>query len=83
VLLREVDELDARVLAERMRSDIEMTAIAYGNQTIRITVSIGIASRMPRTATSRTPSKPSCGVKARFGHFRRGPAASPGSAAAA
>jgi PleD family two-component response regulator len=44
VLLREVDELDACVLAERMRSDIETTAIAYANQTIRITVSIGIAS---------------------------------------
>jgi diguanylate cyclase (GGDEF)-like protein len=43
VLLREVDEVAARELAERIRSTIETTGIAYGRLELRFTVSVGIA----------------------------------------
>lgn len=43
VLLREVDEEMARELAERIRTSIEASVIGYGRETLRVTVSIGIA----------------------------------------
>lgn len=43
VLLREVDEGAARELAERIRTMIEGTVIAYGRQELRLTVSVGLA----------------------------------------
>ena len=43
VLLREVDQAAAQLLAERIRSAIESSPISYGALTISATVSIGIA----------------------------------------
>jgi diguanylate cyclase (GGDEF)-like protein len=43
VLLREVDEIGARNLAERIRLAVEATEIACGDNVVKITVSIGAA----------------------------------------
>ena len=43
VLLREIDQATALLLAERIRSSIEQTAISHGEASIPATVSIGVA----------------------------------------
>jgi diguanylate cyclase (GGDEF)-like protein len=43
VLLREVDEADAKMLADRIRTAIESEAIGFGSINIAATVSVGIA----------------------------------------
>jgi diguanylate cyclase (GGDEF)-like protein len=43
VLLREIDQETAVLLAERIRSSIEQTTIKHGETSIRATVSIGVA----------------------------------------
>ncbi|MGH6769405.1 MAG: sensor domain-containing diguanylate cyclase [Xanthobacteraceae bacterium] len=43
VLLREVDEIAARNLAERVRHAVEATEITCGGDVIKVTVSIGVA----------------------------------------
>jgi diguanylate cyclase (GGDEF)-like protein len=43
VLLREVDELNARTFADRMRVAVEAAHIEYGSRRIKVTVSIGVA----------------------------------------
>ncbi|KRQ96427.1 diguanylate cyclase [Bradyrhizobium jicamae] len=43
VLLREIDQETAMLLAERIRSSIEQTAIRHGETSIPATVSIGVA----------------------------------------
>jgi diguanylate cyclase (GGDEF)-like protein len=44
VLLREVDEPNARAFAERVRVVIEQATINYGGNAIKVTVSIGVAA---------------------------------------
>jgi diguanylate cyclase (GGDEF)-like protein len=44
VLLREVDELNARAFADRVRAVIESAAVTYGSDAIKLTVSIGVAT---------------------------------------
>jgi diguanylate cyclase (GGDEF)-like protein len=43
VMLREVDELSGRAFADRLRATVAETSVEYGNQTINVTVSIGVA----------------------------------------
>jgi diguanylate cyclase (GGDEF)-like protein len=44
VLLRGISHADALVCAERLRSAVEGTPIAFGRETIRATISLGVAS---------------------------------------
>jgi diguanylate cyclase (GGDEF)-like protein len=48
ILLREIDEENARVLAERIRQAVEDAPVVFGQAEIKVSVSIGISLAVPQ-----------------------------------